>query len=120
MTAKRQNPKPFTPVKGEIYENAGSGKYLCRSSYQHDDGYTTAWMINIKSGWDFTAKGIIRYEDGTIEWDHSTDGNFVPITGELQETIDRAIQREIDRKVTRAAMKNKQNSILNAMLCCLI
>lgn len=37
-----------------------------------------------------------------------------------QAMIDAAIQREIDRKVTRAAMKAKQASILNAMLCCLI
>ena len=37
-----------------------------------------------------------------------------------QQLIDAAIQYEIDRKVTRAAMKAKQTSILNAMLCCLI
>ena len=37
-----------------------------------------------------------------------------------QAMIDAAIQREIDRKVTRAAMKAKQASILNALLCCLI
>ena len=31
---------------------------------------------NVKSGWTFIAKGIIQYVDGTIEWDHSTDGHF--------------------------------------------
>ena len=120
MTAKRLNPKPFTPVKGEIYENAGSGKYLCESGFQDEDGRCIGWMINIKSGWSLTAKGIVRYEDGSIEWDYSTDGCFVTLDDRRQEMIDRAIQREIDRKVTRAAMKNKQNSILNDLLCCLI
>ena len=117
---KRQNPKPFTPVKGEVYENAGGGKYLCESVAPDADNRPCGWMINIKSGWSLTAKGIVRYEDGTIEWDYSTDGTFLPIDDRHQELIDRAIQREIDRKVTRAAMKTKQNSILNAMLCCLI
>ena len=119
-TEKRKNPKPFTPVKGEIYENAGGGKYLCESGFQDEDGRAIGWMINIKSGWSLTAKGIVRYEDGTIEWDYSTDGTFLPIDDRRQQLIDAAIQREIDRKVTRAAMKAKQASILNALLCCLI
>ena len=69
---------------------------------------------------EMTYTGIVRYEDGTIEWDYSTDGTFLPIDDQRQAMIDAAIQREIDRKVTRAAMKAKQASILNAMLCCLI
>ena len=117
---RRVNPKPFVPTKGEVYENVAAGKYLCESSYQDADGRSIAWMVNIKTGWSLTAKGIVRYEDGSIEWDYSTDGCFVTLDDRRQEMIDRAIQREIDRKVTRAAMKNKQNSILNAMLCCLI
>ena len=119
-TEKRKNPKPFTPVKGEIYENAGSGKYLCESGYQDEDGRSIAWMTNIKSGWSMTTKGIVMYDNGEIEWDYSTDGTFLQIDDERQAMIDAAIQREIDRKVTRAAMKAKQASILNAMLCCLI
>ena len=35
-----------------------------------------AEMQNIKSGWTFIAKGIIRYNDGTIEWDYSVGGHF--------------------------------------------
>ena len=31
---------------------------------------------NIESGWTFTAKGVIQYIDGSIEWDHSVDGHF--------------------------------------------
>ena len=37
---------------------------------------TTALFQNVKSGWTFTAKGVIQYVDGTIEWDHSSDGCF--------------------------------------------
>lgn len=37
---------------------------------------TIAHFRNIRSGWTFTAKGIIQYIDGTIEWNHSSDGYF--------------------------------------------
>ena len=37
---------------------------------------TIARFRNVRSGWTFTAKGIIQYIDGTIEWDHSSDGHF--------------------------------------------
>ena len=118
---RRKDPKPFVPTKGEVYTNANGMKYLCEADgHLNEDGRTVAWLVNIKTGWSLTAKGIVRYEDGSIEWDYSTDGCFVTLDDRRQEMIDRAIQREIDRKVTRAAMKNKQNSILNAMLCCLI
>ena len=142
---KRENPKPFTPVKGEVYENVAGGKFLCESSWEDDHQRPCAWMINIKTGWSLTANGVVRYEDGTIEWDYSNGEGFLPIddrrqqlidraiewdysNGEgflpiddrRQQLIDRAIQREIDRKVTRAIFKARQNSIMNAMLCCLI
>ena len=139
---RRKNPKPFTPVKGEVYTNANGAKYLCEADgHQDEDGRSIAWMTNIKSGWSMTTKGIVMYDNGEIEWDYSTDGTFLPIVmydnGEIewdystdgtflpiddqrQAMIDAAIQREIDRKVTRAAMKAKQASILNALLCCLI
>lgn len=78
--AKRQNPKPFFPVKGEIYENAGGGRYLCES----DGNEHCARFMNVTSGWTFIAKGIVRYDDGTIEWDFSTDGVFRPVP-EIQD-----------------------------------
>ena len=118
---RRKNPKPFTPVKGEVYTNANGAKYLCEADgHQDEDGPSIAWMTNIKSGWSMTTKGIVMYDNGEIEWDCSTDGTFLPIDDQRQAMIDAAIQREIDRKVTRAAMKAKQASILNALLCCLI
>lgn len=117
---KRENPKPFTPVKGEVYENVAGGKFLAMSGFEDEFRRPCGWLINIKTGWSLTAKVIVRYEDGTIEWDYSNGEGFLPIDDRLQKMIDDAIQREIDRKVTRAAMKIKQNSIMNAMLCCLI
>ncbi len=73
------------PVVGEIYTNRGGGRFRCvRPSsagpmfYNAAGGFSnaSAWMQNIKSGWTFLAKGILQYIDGTIEWDHSTDGSF--------------------------------------------
>ena len=120
MNNKRENPKPFVPVEGEIYENAAGGKYLCRTGRETEDWGPVGFLINIKSGWSFKAKNIVRYDDGTIEWGHSTDGYFLPVDDVLQRDIDRALQREIDRKVSRAVMRATQHSMLNALLCCLI
>ena len=117
---KRENPKPFTPVKGEVYENVAGGKFLCESGWEDEYKRPCGWMINTKTGWSLTAVCIVRYEDGTIEWDYSNGEGFLPIDDRRQQLIDREVQREIDRKVTRAIMKAKQNSLLNAMLCCLI
>lgn len=117
---KRENPKPFTPVKGEVYENVAGGKFLCESRWEDDLHRPCAWMINIETGWSLTAVGIVRYENGTIEWDYSNGEGFLPIDDRRRQLIDNAIQREIDRKVTRAIFKARQNSLLNAMLCCLI
>ena len=102
-TEKRQNPRKFSPVAGEIYENAGGGRYFCEKSYGSD-----AWMINVSSGWSFFAVGIVRYEDGTIEWDCSTDGHFILLTEEKKATI------------YRAGIRSRQKSLMNAMLCCMI
>lgn len=93
-TAQRQNPQRFSPVVGEVYENAGGGRYLCRSSNGNNGR-----MQNIISGWDFTAHGIVRYEDGTIEWDYSNGGVFLPKPAEIRQ---------------------RQRSMMNALLCCAI
>ena len=99
-TAKRQNPRRFTPNEGEIYENAGGGRYCCqRVRY----GGHEAWMQNTVSGWTLVAHGITRYEDGTIEWDYSTDGHFEKLPE--QEP---------------AEIFHRQRSMMNALLCCMI
>lgn len=75
---RRKNPKPFTPVKGEVYTNANGAKYLCEADgHQDEDGRPIAWMTNIKSGWSMTTKGIVMYDNGEIEWDCSTDRKSV-------------------------------------------
>lgn len=75
----------FEPVVGKVYTNRGGGNYRCIAPstvgpmfYNAAGGYSnaSAVMRNEASGWTFTAKGIIRYPDGTIEWDHSIDGHF--------------------------------------------
>lgn len=79
----------LAPVVGQVYTNRGGGEYRClvRSTssgmvYFNQIGGssdTEGVFQNIKSGWTFTAKGIIQYIDGTIEWDHSVDGRFEQI-----------------------------------------
>lgn len=107
---KRRNPQPFAPVKGHIYENAGGGRYLCESQ---DNGDYTAWMMNIVSGWTCKAKGLVRYENGMIEWDWSTDGHFEPIGDEKRQEIYGALEMQIYRE----RMKQRQRSLVGAMLC---
>lgn len=84
--------QPLTPTVGQVYINRGGGKYRCRALVtDHGTQYfnavggsssTVGIFRNVKIGWTFTAKGIIQYVDGTIEWDHSTDGRFEEVEAE--------------------------------------
>ena len=103
--AKRQNPKPFTPREGTIYENAGGGRYLCTRSWDEDTW--TARFMNTASGWELVAHGIVRYEDGTIEWDYSTEGHFEKLRRDPDAT-------------DAAIIHHRQISLANAMLCFMI
>lgn len=77
---------PLVPAFGKVYLNRGGGEYRCLSrtpltgtTYYNASGGssdTMALFRNVKSGWTFFAKGIIQYIDGTIEWDHSSDGHW--------------------------------------------
>lgn len=73
------------PVVGQVYTNRGGGRFRCIALtdagpifYNAAGGFSNASGVfqNIESGWTFTAKGIIQFIDGTIEWGHSTDGRF--------------------------------------------
>ena len=73
------------PVVGQVYTNRNGGVYKCIALseagplfWNGAGGFSnsSAVMQNVKSGWTFTAKGIIQYIDGTIECDHSIDGHF--------------------------------------------
>ena len=77
------------PVIVQVYINRGGGRFRCIAPaadgpmfYTAGGGFSNASGVfqNIESGWTFTAKGIIQYIDGTIEWDHSVGGEFKPIT----------------------------------------
>ena len=97
-TEKRQNPRKFVPSIDRVYENAGGGSYRCQGPIGDS---CDAWMQNTASGWTLLAHGIVRYEDGTIEWDWSTRGHF------------EAIREEPDR----AEIRHRQISLANALLC---
>ena len=56
----------------QVYENKGGGKFLCLKKIDE----STYQMLNIKSSWMFIAHEITMYEDGTIEWDYSSNGYF--------------------------------------------
>ena len=113
--AKRQNPKPFAPVKGHIYENAGGGRYLCEDPEATAEA---AWMMNIASGWMCQAKSIVRYDDNMIEWDRSTGGYFLPIDDRKRQEIYEAI--ELEAYARGNERRQRSRSMMNAMLCCFI
>ena len=107
---RRENPVKFTPVPGEIYANAGGGRYRCESILRTGDG---AWMQNVASGWTCRCIGIVRYADGTIEWNWSKDGYFAwnwSKDGYFAKATEPAVVETLRR----------QCSMLNAMLCCMI
>lgn len=54
MKRSYENRERFTPVPGEVYDNAGGSRYRCESLCA--DG--SAWFTNVKSGWHFNAKGV--------------------------------------------------------------
>ena len=62
-----------------ILHSLGSYKtrFVCvrRLSVDNYSSYN-AEMRNIQSGWTFTAHGVNIYEDGSIDWDFSTNGRF--------------------------------------------
>lgn len=46
-----------------------------------EDGYSpfTARVRSTVSGWTMTIHGVNQYEDGSIDWDFSTDGIFTRV-----------------------------------------
>ncbi len=59
-------------VPGHVYVNRGGGEFRCERIT-----VTGTYFVNVKSGWRFKAVGVVMYDDGTIEWDYSTDGRFI-------------------------------------------
>lgn len=103
-TEKRQNPRRFIPSIDGIYENAGGGTYRCELPLGDS---CDAWMQDTASGWTLLAHGIVRYENGTIEWDYSTGGHFEKLRRDPDAT-------------DAAIIHHRQISLANAMLCFMI
>ena len=115
-TAKRENPRALAPQLGEVYENAGGGRYLCTMSFDRE--IRTARFMNTASGWELIAHGIVQYEDGTIEWDYSYGLRFND--GRLQEYRESCQRAEKTKEVRTAQLWHRQVSLANAMLCFMI
>lgn len=69
------NRQYVTLMSGQVYHNHGGGMYRCLTS----SGPDKAIVQNTVSGWTCTAHHVQMYEDGSIEWDYSTHGRFVPL-----------------------------------------
>ena len=68
--------KPFKPEKGKIYTNHSGFQYECLAVSEDTAVFKSA------GGWICTAHHLAMYENGTIEWDYSTDGHFEKDGGE--------------------------------------
>ena len=68
----------FTPTPGEVYRLQNSSEYI--SEYKclcvAADMPHQAILQSTTIRWTFLAKGIGRYENGTIDWDYSIGGRF--------------------------------------------
>lgn len=64
----------FTPAPGKVYRNTSGFCYRCMSVSSNKTH--TATMCS-EAGWLFQAHGCGMYEDGKIDWDYSTGGQFV-------------------------------------------
>ena len=71
----------YKPECGCIYQNHGGGIFRCIKAPRRCHIGIAARMQNTKSGWTFEARGIHRYEDGSIDWDYSVDGHFEEVKG---------------------------------------
>lgn len=57
---------------GKVYLNHNGSTYLCTRRIDAE----TAVMVRQSDGWTLVAHRTRQYKDGTIEWDHSTDGHW--------------------------------------------
>ena len=71
----------FKLVKGSEYVLHDVGSYTSRFlvvDVYPEDNYSryNSVLRSVYSGWTFIAHGTNIYEDGTIDWDFSTNGRF--------------------------------------------
>lgn len=65
--------KPFEPELGYFYRNQGSNATF-RCVAKTFTGKTV--LQNVRSKWTFTAHGVGKYSDNSIDWDYSTNGFY--------------------------------------------
>lgn len=90
----------------QIYTNHNGSRYRCKTTY--DDG--AAIMERISDGWTLLAHGIYMYDDGTIEWDYSTGGNW-PYAGLKLEQEDAPMQLKTGPNMEAAQSELAQSAM---------
>lgn len=61
------------PYPNKVYANKNGIKYICLTS---NNRYEAVFQAINKTKWTFTAHGCQIYDNGEIEWMHSTNGRF--------------------------------------------
>ena len=99
---ERERAVPFVPETGKVYRNEGGGDFQCVDPIPSSEA---CWFRNIATGWEFIARGVQRYSDGTIDWAGSVQGHFAD-----EELAARYAQKQ-------ATIRHQQISLANALLC---
>ena len=72
--------KPFKWRFGFEYENLNGTKYVCVSRFPCNHPIVQSARAILMGGdwkvWECVVHGVRMYEDGRIDWGHSTDGSF--------------------------------------------
>ena len=74
--------KRITPEIGKEYEHKSGGIYKCigidneMSLSSNGNSGKSAVLQNTDTGWTLLAHGVNMYENGTIDWEFSTQGRF--------------------------------------------
>ncbi len=76
----------ITPVVGQVYANRNGGEFQCIGDTSYFDSLGNLKMIvpqehcglfeRVSDGWRLFAHGVLQYEDGTVEWNYSTNGHY--------------------------------------------
>ena len=71
--------------KGDIFQHNG-GEFQCIGDTSYFDSLGNLKMIvpqehcglfeRVSDGWRLFAHGVLQYEDGTVEWNYSTNGHY--------------------------------------------
>lgn len=100
---------------GKVYKLASGRPYKVLSV--SDDN--SAVVVNTRSGWCCCAHNICLYDDGTIEWDYSTNGYF--LDEEKEQTVKITItgtQKEVADVIhTIQSQPNAPKDILYELFC---